>query len=177
MPKKPFHANSQRKDGDKARTEKHRYEATWDVIHPAGLHGALQGIAKSYRHPLNAQRQRQGQPCKLSFPWSMCYVLALSWVARPGDEVHSPWTARSDSSPLGLLQNAASVWAKSDSCCFSGCWFWFFSNICLLPSPHMDAVSRREAMFRQHKGWCAVKTAKVEPWSREIIQPCLDKSS
>lgn len=31
---------------------------------------------------------------------SPCYVLALSWTARPGGEVHSHWTALSDSSSL-----------------------------------------------------------------------------
>lgn len=37
-------------------------------------------------------------------------------------------------------------------------WFKFLSS----PPPQMDAVTAREAVFRQQKGQCSVKTAKGE---------------
>lgn len=74
--------------------------------------------------------ERQGQVVKSILIGLLCVIQAHSAISS------------------GTSANAASVCAKSSSCCFFGCCFGFFFSICLLPFPQRDAVSSRGATFR-----------------------------
>lgn len=101
----------------------------------------------------------QGQLIKSSLLGLLCLIQAHSAIS------------------AGTSANAASIWAKSDSCWFFGCWFWFFLQyLSLLLLPNGCCLSKRGNVQTVKGMMCCEDSKSGVVKQGEIMQPCLDKN-
>lgn len=118
--------------------------------------------------PLKAQPQGHRQQHEPHLPLEL--VLCSCSVRNSKARWSCPFSSFKSTQifPWGLLHRLPiCAHLKLNNCCLLCVYLvvGFSFNISFLPSPQMDAVSPREEIFSQQKGWCDMKTAKAELWS------------
>lgn len=166
--KKTFHSNGQRKDGDKLSTERHGCETAWEAVHPADCQHPFWVLPDTYcRLPSESTAPGASAAAWTSSSPGACAVFLLCKEQQSQVMMSILLIQVHPNIPLGTSAQAASAHLKLNNCCLLCIYLvvGFSFNISFLPSPQMDAVSPREEIFSQQKGWCDMKTAKVELWS------------